>query len=88
MESKILELTDKYNVEIDLKYKRNSIVATIYDNGEIVSIIQNGFIINMIEEIEKKCKEILVKRVKKYKELNDRLKNINPNIFPDTLFSK
>lgn len=84
MESKILKLIEKYDVEIELKYKKDSIVAIIY--GDDVKVIKCGFIKNLIDEIEKECKIIHKNKLKKDSELTERLNNIDVNIFPDYLF--
>jgi len=87
MESKILKLVDEYEVEIELKYKKKSIVAII-DNGDEIKVIKLGFINNIIEEIDKVCKVMLKNKIKKDKELTERLNKIDKTIFPDNLFEK
>ena len=87
MESKILKLVDEYEVEIELKYKKKSIVAII-DNGDEIKVIKLGFINNIIEEIDKVCKVMLKDKIKKDKELTERLNKIDKTIFPDNLFEK
>jgi len=84
MESEILRIVEKYNVEIELKYKKNSIVAIIY--GDDVKVIKCGFVKNLIEDIEKACDVMHKNQLKKDKELTERLNNVDVNIFPEKLF--
>jgi len=85
MESIILKFIDKYDVDIELKYKKNSIVAII-ENDDSITVIKCGFINNLTEEIEKVCKIIHKNKIDKYNELNERLNKLDKDIFPDKLF--
>lgn len=87
MESKILKLVEKYNVEIELKYKKDTIIAII-DDGDEPKIVKCGWIKNLIEIIENECKIMFTKQKEKNKDLMaDLFKRANDKeIFPDDLF--
>jgi len=88
MESKIAELVDKYDVEIELKYKKDSIIAIINSGDYDLKIIKCGFLNNLIEEIEIISKEMYKNKMEKDNLLTERLNNLDKDIFPDNLFKK
>lgn len=79
-------MCEKYDVTIEMKFGDN--FRTIIENDEETHVIKNGFDVNLVEEIEKVCKEIRKKERKKMKEIDERLKNLDPSIFPDDLMDK
>jgi len=87
MESKILELVLKYNVEIELKYKKDTVVA-IFDNGNEIKVIKCGWIKNLIGDIEKECKSLYAEQQHKRKVNMKELYRLakDKEIFPDDLF--
>jgi hypothetical protein len=87
MESKILKLVEKYDVEIELKFKKNTIIAIISDGNE-TKLIENGWLNNLMASIEAECAMMHSKQIARVKELNKTLKNLDATIFPNDLFSK
>lgn len=88
MESRILELVIKYNVEIELKYKKSTIVAII-DNGNETKLIKSGWIIDLIREIEKECLGMYNRQKQEQEAVLNRLRELPSSVemFPDTLFT-
>lgn len=87
MESKILKLCEKYNVEIELKYKKDTIIAII-DNGDEMKVLKNGWIKNLIEEVEEECKCMSIKQNDAQKQLKKDLEILakNKECLPKSLF--
>lgn len=88
MESKILKLVVKYGVEMEIKFKKDNIIALISNEDEI-KVLQCGFIKNLINLIEVECKDMHNKKVKKDSiekmRLNEMMKDIK--LFPVDLLS-
>ena len=82
----IREMSEKYDVTIEIKFGDN--FRTIVENDEETHVIKNGFDVNLVEEIEKTCKEMQKREHKRMQEVTERLNNLEPSIFPDDLMDK
>lgn len=70
----LLEISKKYNVEIDFRIKRNGIMS-IVENHQETRLIKNGFIKNHLEELEQVAKQMHQKELQYNKEVNKRLES-------------
>lgn len=84
MESKILKLVEKYNVEIELKFKKNTIIAIVSD-GKETKLIENGWLNNLMVSIEAECCLMHAKQIAREREINEILKELDDEKFPDDL---
>jgi hypothetical protein len=82
--SHLRKLADKYDVDIEIKFGKN-FRAIVSDEKE-GHYIKNGFDANLVEDIEKVCREIKDRRNSEMREVSKRLKEIDSSTLPDTLF--
>lgn len=86
-ESKLFEISQKYNVEIEFKIKKDKTV-TIINNDSEGHYIDNGFVKNNIKEVEKIAIEMFNRELEKDKNLSKDIIELSKNkeLFPDDLF--
>ena len=79
------EITRKYSLEFELKITNKGIRILISDFDETKVIKYDR---DVITSIDLACRYFKSKEIEKMKSINNRLKNLDPNLFPDDLFEK
>ena len=79
MESKLLKIAGKYNVEITFEIRKSTIVSIIRNSDEI-EVVKIGYLKNHIELVEETAKQMYEKQElsnrELFKDMNERIKNI------------
>ena len=77
------KISEKYGVTIEMKFGNNP--RTIIENSDEINTIQQGFDVNLVDAILQMCKEMKLRKDKKIEEIDKRLANLDPKIFPNNL---
>jgi len=80
----VRKLCEEFGVQVELSFGKK--FRAIVSNDEEIHVLQNGWDKNLIEELSTLSAEMWEREEKRYKEISDRLKNLDPEIFPDNLF--
>jgi len=84
--TRIRKISEKYDVTIEIKF--GSKIRAIVENDNETILIEENFDVNLIEAIEKTSKQLWEYKKITLKEMDERLNNLDPNIFPDNLFKE
>ena len=85
LESVIFDITQRYGVEIELKYTKRTIIC-ITTSGHQVRVRHSSNINSLIDQVKEDCKDLERLEKQAQKALDRRLSKIDADIFPDNLF--